>query len=130
MDPMHRLFVIMAITLTIVAFLYSPVQLAISEATERDAQIQTQRFASAINMMLSSPDLTTYTIDTPRAACTIVITDSFVRMTTKPVTGQKVSFTASIIRNGVSITNGEFKCKAPLELKRDSSGLRIIQGGN
>lgn len=129
MDPMHRLFVIMAITLTIVAFLFSPVQLAIAEATDRDAQIQTQRIASAINLMLSSPDLTSYKIDTPRSACIIVITDSFVRMTTKPAAGQEVSFTASVIKNGIALTGGEFKCKAPLELKRDSSGLRIIQGG-
>ena len=129
MNPVHRLFVMLAITLILLTFLFSPVQLAINEAVEGDAQIQTQLIASAINLMLTSPSITSYMFEMPKSDCTVVITESFVRLTKKRVASEETSYTSSIIKTGTNVVGGEFRCRTNIELRRTGNDLRIIQGG-
>lgn len=127
MEPLQWVFVLTALTLIFIVFATNPLQLAINEAIQGDAQLQAQRFASIINIMSTAPDGTIYTFDMPTSKCSVKITDSFVRLTITPAVGGKINYTVSLIKTPTEIINKEFECKTRfIEMRKEFGLLKIF----
>lgn len=127
MEPLEWVFVTTFLTLVFVVFAINPLQVAIGEAIQNSAQLQSQRLASAINIAQSAPDGTTYIFDMPKLKCKVMITNGLVKLTITPIAGTDISYTVSVIKTRVNIRNGEFECRNNnnIELKKRSGVLEI-----
>lgn len=127
MEPIQWIFIVTALTLVFVVFAINPLQAGIDEAIKGTAKLQAQRIVSAINLVSSSPDGTTYNFEMPDSKCKVKITDSFVSLTITPVAGNDITHTESIIQTPVGITNDEFDCKLKknLVLRKNGNTLNI-----
>lgn len=126
MEPLQWIFIVTALTLVFVVFAINPLQVAIEEAIENNAQLQAQRLASVINLVGSAPSGTSYTFDMTSTRCRVNITDSFVKITIIPSTGLEVPYVVGIIKTDAQIQNINFDCKRVLELKKAGNRLDII----
>lgn len=122
MKPIQWVFIVTALTLVFVAFAINPLQAAIDEAIKSNAQLQAQQLASAINIVSSAPDGTSYIFQMPKGKCNVIITDGFVKMTITPVVGTDLSYIVSLIKTPVKITNGLFDCKGNRNLLMKKTG--------
>lgn len=126
MEPLQWIFVVTALTLVFVVFAINPLQVAIEEAVQNNAQLQTQRLASVINMMRSAPSGTSYTFSMTSTKCRVNITDGFVKLTIIPSTGLEVPYITSIINMTTPIQNINFDCKRSVQFRNTGSRLEII----
>lgn len=128
MEPLQWLFVVTALTLVFVVFAINPLQAAIDEAIKNNAQLQSQRLVSVINLVAGAPDGTRYTLEMPRMKCTVDITDRFVKMTITLVTGVDIYYTASLIDTPVDIVARPLDCKSGnIVMMKTASRLEIFQ---
>lgn len=126
MEPLHWVFIVTALTLTFVVFAINPLQVGIDEAIKSHAQLQAQRIASAINLVESAPDGTTYAFDLPDAKCKVNITSQFVTVRTVPVVGTELVYTVSTIKTFTQVIGGNFDCKQNSLMLRKSNGVLTI----
>lgn len=128
MEPLQWIFVVTALTLVFIVFAINPLQVAIEEATQNNAQLQAQRIASAINLMLTAPDGTTYSLEMPKARCKLTVAQNFTRLTIIQLNGADISHTASLISTDAAIKGGEFSCGRRMQLSREkaSNELEIL----
>ncbi|HLD38734.1 MAG TPA: hypothetical protein VJB05_00280 [archaeon] len=126
MEPLQWIFVVTALTLVFVVFAINPLQVAIEEAVQNNAQLQTQRLASVINMMRSAPSGTSYTFSMTNTKCRVNITDNFVKLTIIPSAGLEVPYTVSTINTGTPIQNINFDCKRTVQFRNTGSRLDVI----
>ncbi|KHO47687.1 MAG: hypothetical protein QT00_C0002G0347 [archaeon GW2011_AR5] len=130
MEPLEWIFVTTFLTLVFIVFAVNPLQVAIGEAVQNSAQLQSQRLASVINIVQSSPDGTTYRFNMPNANCRVLITNGLIHMSITPVAGTNISYTMSGIKTPTIInagTNGEFACRANrlLEIRKRGGAVEI-----
>src|SRR3989338_3059152 len=130
MEPLEWIFVTTFLTLVFIVFAVNPLQVAIGEAVQNSAQLQSQRLASVINIVQSSPDGTTYRFGMPNANCKVHITNGLIHMVITPVAGGDISYTVSGIKTLTVIdagTNGEFICRSnsALEIRKRNGKVEI-----
>lgn len=119
----HWTFIITALTLVFLVFAVNPLQVAINEAIQNHAQLQGQRLASAINLMESAPEGTTYLFDMPKIKCKVAVADGIIRIILTPVAGVEVLYSVSMIKTSVAVDNGEFEC-------RGNNNILLTKTGN
>lgn len=128
MEPLEWVFVSTFLVLVFIVFAVNPLQAAIGEAIQNNAQLQSQRLASAINLVQSAPEGTTYVFDMPKTKCNITVTGGLVRLTIMPATGGDISYTTSMIKTPVVINAGSgFTCSSRnnLQLRKRSGAVEI-----
>ncbi|MBS3051449.1 MAG: hypothetical protein J4400_04855 [Candidatus Aenigmarchaeota archaeon] len=114
MEPLEWVFVTTFLTLVFIVFAVNPLQVAIGEAIQNSAQLQSQRLASAINLVQSAPEGTTFIFDMPKLKCRVMVTNGLIKLTITPVAGADISHTVSMIKTPVIINagpSGEFECR-------------------
>ena len=125
MEPLQWIFVVTALTLIFVVFAINPLQVAIEEAVQNNAQLQAQRLVSVINMMRSAPSGTSYTFTMTSTKCRVNITDNFVKLTIIPSAGLEVAYTISTIKTDTPIQNINFDCKRTVQFRNTGSRLDV-----
>lgn len=126
MEPLQWIFVVTALTLVFIVFAINPLQTAIDQAVQNNAQLQAQRLASVINMMESAPPGTSYTFGMTSARCKVNITDSFVKLTIIPSAGLEIPYIVSILKTDTQVQNINFDCRRSVEFRKSAGRLDII----
>ena len=122
LQPLQWTFVVLVVTLIIIVFAVNPLQGAIDEAVANNANLAAQEIRSAVNILQTMPDITTYRIDLDARNCKIWINQNEVIVEMKGINA-----TLGLIQTGKEIDKFKMDCsqKNFIEITREGNKIKF-----
>jgi GH25 family lysozyme M1 (1,4-beta-N-acetylmuramidase) len=124
LQELQWLFLILALSLIIIAWGISPMATAITEAIRTNARLTVLEMAGLINLLEASPDDTCYKYSMYKMDCTVVLNETMINITVRD--GENlISYNFSLLQTGTRIEPVVVECN-----KEKEKPVYFIRQGN
>lgn len=129
--PLQWIFIVLLVTLMLVAFMASPLNEAMNEGVRNNVQLKLQEISSIMSIIESSPgDMKYVNYPMPEADCTLKFQNGLASFKVK-ISGAEVMFSKGFItRKDVQITSIEIPCKGTKSINFEKKNGKIMITSN
>ena|SRR3989344_3888478 len=122
---MFKIVIGLSVLLIIVVGLLPPLQAAVQDVINADAELQANIITSSINILRASPDGTSVRIQLPDTTCSVIIEGTLLTYTVEN-NGRENTILRNTIENPTGIGRIEAQCPQALLLKKDNGRIEMV----
>ncbi len=120
-----KIVIAISVVLIMVVGFVPPLQAAVQDVINTDAELQANIIASTVNILRASPDGTTVRLQLPDTTCNVVIEGTLLTYTTEN-NGRESKLVRNTIENPTGIGRIEAQCPQALSLKKDIGRITVV----